>query len=303
NEGGFLGASSPATLRQFLPEDQRRLFSPAWEFHDNACNYGQPGVAYRAVEHWLGRKPDDFSFEDYVFYSGVLQAEGLQEYINNFRRRMFSSSSAIFWMYNDSWPASHGWTIVDYYLRRKLAYHPVRRAFAPVSVIPVVDADRVLIFGVNETPRIWEGQARFGLFVLAGGLPVDETVSVSLKPNAATIIGEIPISRWHELGEDSHGAFAVLLKEGRSVAQNRVFIAPFKDLKFAEPRIKIERRGNKAAFSSPTFVWAVCLDPDGESPVPDDVFDLLPGIEYEIEWPPDTPLPKVTRCASQPTRA
>lgn len=298
NEGGFLGASSPATLRQFLPEDQRRLFSPAWEFHDNACNYGQPGVVYRAVEHWLGRKPDDFSFEDYAFYSGVLQAEGLQEYIYNFRRRMYSSSSAIFWMYNDSWPASHGWTIVDYYLRRKLAYHPVRRAFAPVSVIPVAIEDKIVVFGVNETPEEWRGEVRYGLLALSGGLPVDMTSDCVLQPNTAAIIGEMPISRWHDLGADSHGAFAVLLKERRSVAQNRLFIAPFKDLKWAEPEIKIERRGDRAVFSSRSFVWAVCLDPDGESPVADDVFDLLPGIEYEIPWPPDAPLPKVRRTAS-----
>ena len=39
---------------------------------------------------------------------------------------MFSSSSAIFWMYNDSWPVTHGWTIVDYYLRRKLAWAGLR---------------------------------------------------------------------------------------------------------------------------------------------------------------------------------
>ncbi len=299
NEGGVLGATSPATLRQFLPEGQRNLFSPSWEFHDNACNYwGQGGLCYQALDLWLGKKQDDLSFDDYVFYSAVLQAEGLQEYSNNYRRRMFSSSSAIFWMYNDSWPASHGWTIVDYYLRRKLAYHPVRRAFAPVYVIPVAMEDKVVIYGVNDTPEAWTGEVRFGIFKLAGGMPVDVTKAVVLNPNAATILGEVSMAEWTAAGVDASGAFACLVKDGVSTAQNRVFITRFKDLKFAKPEIKVERRGDKAVFSSPTFVWAVCLDVDGEKPIADDIFDLLPGIEYEVAWPSDQPLPAVQRCGS-----
>lgn len=300
NEGGVLGASSPATLRQFLPEEHRKVFSPSWEFHDNACNYwGEGGgICYRYMDLWLGMSPDDLSFDDYVYYSGVLQSEGLQEYSNNFRRRMFSSSSAIFWMYNDSWPASHGWTIVDYYLRRKLAYHPVRRAFAPVHVIPVVDGDVVRVFGVNDTPDEWRGEVRFGLFKLDGGLPADETRAVILPPNASSVIGEMPLSLWEKIGRDSAGAFALLASGGKIVAQNRVFIERFKNLKFAPPEIKVERRGDTAVFSSPTFVWAVTLDWDGESTIPDDVFDLIPGIEYQIPWPEDRDLPIVQRTAS-----
>ena len=326
NEGGVLGATSMATLKQVLPEGQRRVFSPAWEFHDNACNYWQDsGVCYDAIERWLGLTVDDLTFEDYCFYSGILQAEGLREYSNNFRRRMFSSSSAIFWMYNDCWPASHGWTIVDCYLRRKLAYHPVRRAFAPVNVIPVVDGDTVRIFGVNDTPEPWTGEVRFGLFRLDGAIPLPLTPSlqgrggdgipppregggqgeggegrvVTLPPNASTVIGEIPMEQWRSLGEDSSGVFALLTQEGRTVAQNRVFVTRFKDLKWAEPKIEIERRGDMAVFTSPTFVWAVCLDPDCESPVADDVFDLLPGIPYEVPWPEDKQPPTVRRCASK----
>ena len=301
NEGGVLGATGMATLRQFIPpgiipggiDDQMRLFSPVWEFHDNACNYSyEGGVCCKTVEDWLGVKPDDLSFEDYCFASGLMQSEGLCEYINNYRRRMFSSASAIFWMYNDTWPASHGWTIVDYYLRRKLAYHPVRRAFAPVTIVPAVEGDKILIFGINENPVEWRGEARFGIFALAGGLPVDETISVTLPPNASTVIGELPLG---DLRPENAGAFALLTKDGHTIAQNRLFMARFKDLKWADGEIRVERRGDTAVFSSDAFAWAVCLDPECDSPVPDDLFDLLPGIEYAIDWPPDRPLPEVRR--------
>lgn len=300
NEGGVLGASSMATIRQFTPEDQRYLRSPAWEFHDNSTNYWlETSSLYYAFEYWFGKAADEVSFEDYVFYSGILQSEGLHEYIANFKRRMFSSSSAIFWMYNDSWPASHGWTIVDYYLRRKLSYHPARRAFAPVCIFPVVEDEKALIYGVNATPEDWKGTARFGLFSLAGGLPIDKAVEARLAANTSTILGEFSMEEWRRIGTENLGAFALLTDtNGRSISQNRLFVERFKDLRFAEPKISVERRGDKASFISPTFAWRVCLDLDGEAAVPDDVFDLLPGIPYEIDWPEDKPLPAVERCAS-----
>ena len=299
NEGGVLGATGLATLKQFLPEDQRQVFSPVWEFHDNACNYWSAGgICYQSFEDWLGQKPDDVNFEDYAFLSGLVQAEGLREYIDNYRRRMYSSASAIFWMYNDTWPASHGWTIVDYYLRRKLSYYPVKRAFAPIHIVAAVEGDKVLVFGINETPEAWSGDVRFGLFKLAGGFPVDKTLPATLPPNASTMIGEVPLAELEKLGIEHAGAFALLVKDGECVAQNRMFLSRFKDLKWAKSDISIKRRGDKVAFSSDAFVWGVCLDPECDAPVPDDLFDLLPGIEYVIDWPSERPLPEVVRRGS-----
>jgi beta-mannosidase len=119
-----------------------------------------------------------------------------------------------------------------------------------------------------------------------------------LPPNASTRIGEISVARWREVGENVSGVFAMLLSSGRPVAQNRVFAVRFKDLEFTDPKISIERFEDYAVFSSPGFVWGVCLDPNGEEPLSDDLFDLLPGVDYWIKWPADRALPVVKRCAS-----
>ncbi len=56
NEGGILGASSPSTLRQFLPPSQQKTRSFAWEHHDNAVNFWneEPGITYGMLEYWMG---------------------------------------------------------------------------------------------------------------------------------------------------------------------------------------------------------------------------------------------------------
>jgi beta-mannosidase len=303
NEGGVLGASSPATLRQFLPENERCILSPSWDHHDNplACSDAQPGDvgrAYSTVQMWLGRDPLAMDWEQYAFCSALLQAEGLYEYISNYRRRMFSSASAIFWMYNDSWPVTHGWTIVDYYLRKKLAYHPVRRAFAPVTVVVAAEDEEVVVYGVNETPDRWSGEVRYGLFLLAGGMPVDCNEKITLEPNTSTPVARFSRGEWKRVDPTKSGAFAILQQGGRVVAQHRVFVERFKDLRFVEPAISLSRKGGVLTLKSDQFAWGVCLDVDGELPLADNCFDLIPGVPYFMPWSSGLPAPTIARVGS-----
>jgi len=304
NEGGILGASSPATLRQFLPPGQQHPFSPAWDHHDNpmACTSpaaGELGRAYATLELWLGRDPQAMDLDDFAFCSALCQAEGLTEYILNYRRRMFSSAAAVFWMYNDSWPASLGWTIVDYYLRRKLCFHPVRRAFAPVTVVVTADDREVTVYGVNDTPGDVSGDLRCGLFTLHGERPLDLRRTVRLPANASTELARFDRDAWERLDTRRSGAFAALSAAGRAVAQHRLFVQRFKDLDFAEPAIRLNRRDGVLTLESPVFAWGVCLDLDGELPLADNCFDLLPGIPYAVPWPDGLPEPRVLRVGSR----
>ncbi|MBB6049877.1 glycoside hydrolase family 2 protein [Armatimonas rosea] len=312
NEGGVLGASSPATLRQFLPEGQRQLNSPTWDHHDNPyamqpMTPGQPGRAYQTLTHWTGLHAEQLDWETYAFASALLQAEGLTEYITNYRRRMFSSSAAIFWMYNDSWPTTHSWTIVDYYRRKKLAYHPVRRAFQPVSVVcaplenPELPPDGVGVFGINETDQEWHGYLMEQIDTVTDCCPCDprqDSRSVVIPPNSTVLLATLDPHRPWKPGEFAQ---AVLYdKTYQPVAQHRVFFHCFQELKLApNPTLVLSLHEGVLTLRSEVFVWGVCLDTDGERPVADNCFDLLPGVPYSLPW--DTALlgePKILRTGN-----
>jgi beta-mannosidase len=284
NEGGVMGASSPATIRQFLPPDEQFIRSFSWDHHDNEVNFwnNNPGMNYQMAEFWLGKKAEQLGFDWYILASGLLQAEGLNEYISNYRRRMFSTSSAIFWMYNDSWPATHGWTIVDYYLRKKLAYHPVRRAYLPVTTIVVLENDSLKYFGANDSPSDWHGILRYGIFNLSGGFASDQQKEVTISANNSLLLAAVPASQWKQ--RKASGAFGVLLNDGKAIAQYRLFTERFKDLAFQKPEIRITRTGDAVTLQSEVFVWGACLDVNGEKAVADNCFDLIPGIPYIIPW-------------------
>ncbi len=298
NEGGVIGMSPLATLRQFLPPDQQQLLSLSWDHHDNpfACTTketGGLGRAYDTVRIWTGLNPEEMEWQDYAKISALLQAEGLQEYIYNYRRRMFSSAAAVFWMYNDSWPVTHGWTIIDYYRRKKISFHPVRRAFAPLSVALAVEGDEVVIFGLNDLLEAWTGQLRYGVFLLKGELAEDREENVTLAPNTSTPIARIPLASWKKHGTAASGTFAVLQRDGQTVAQNRLLLERFKDLEWGESGIQVEQKQDHVEFTSNVFQWGVCLDVEGDRTPADNCFDLLPGISYSVAWPDKSETPKV----------
>ena len=195
---------------------------------------------------------------------------------------MYRSSIAIFWMCNDSWPVTHGWTIVDYYLRKKLAYHPVRRAFEQIGVVVAEEGDKINIYGINETHQLWKGKLQYGLFETSGEFPVKEFKNITIPQNTSTIIASFEKDIFIKAGIKNHGAFAVLKDQETIISQHRLFLERFKDLALSKPKISIKKNGNKVILTSPVYVWGVCLDINGESDVSDNCFDLIPGIPYII---------------------
>jgi beta-mannosidase len=161
----------------------------------------------------------------------------------------------------------------------------------------VHEGGKVRAFGVNEGPA-WEGELRGGLFALAGGYPVDMRRIVSLPANASTLIAEFDAVEWHRLGERTHGAFAILSQNGREVARDRLFLPFYKEMEWPKATVRVRREGDKAIFESDVFAWRVCLDLDGEKVLPDNFFDILPGVPTVLDWPPSLGEPKILRVGN-----
>ena len=296
NEGGFLAPTSLPTVKACLPEGQQHVGSFAWQVHDNSVDsWGEPSYTHRIMTMWLGRDIRTFKLDDLVFWGGLLQGEALREYCDNFRRRMFDTGGAAFWMFNDCWPATRSWTIIDYYLRRTPSFHPVRRAMAPVYVVVADEGETVGVFGINETGKMIRAELRYGIFRFAGGMAMDRELAVELPPNASVRLASFPKSQWKQT--DRTAAFAMLERGGRLLARNRLMLPFLKDMKWPRAKVRVRLSRGRAVFESPTFAWGVCIDLDGEKPLPDNFFDLYPGVPYSIPWRGATP-PKVLKVGN-----
>ena len=297
NEGGILGPNSLPSVRAALAGGAEKPGSFAWELHDNSLTAWDNIPAYSPdlmLEQWLGKKVDDLSIEDYVYWAGVVQGCGLAEYIKNFRRRMFDSSAAVFWMLNDIWPCSRSWTIIDALNNRTPAFWPVRRAFQRESVVVVRENDTVRIFGVNDGPEI-EAELHFGLLELKEAYPFERTIPVKLPGNASTVLAEFSATEWDTLGINKHVAFARLVQKGSEVARDALVLPFFREMEWPKASVGVEVANGLATFTSDSFAWRVCLDLDGNKPLSDNFFDVYPGIPTVLPWPESLGEPKILR--------
>lgn len=285
-EGGILGPTSLPTMQACLPPRQQHRYSFAWMVHDNAI----PAAAWvkphedTIAQLWLNKDFRSMTLEEYVYWGGLLQGEGLKEYCENFRRRMFGdSASAIFWMYNDCWPNVRSWTIVDYFLRRTPAFHFVRRAMNPIHVILAEEYGQCTVYGVNDTQEMFGGTLCYGMFSLDGQYLMKDKSQVEIPANSSIPLASFNAEKWQQ--RDSSMLFAMLSDAyGNIIARNRLCDKLFKEMKWPRAKVKVSVKNGRAIFQSESFVLDVCIDLDGETPLADNFFDLLPGMPYEIPW-------------------
>ena len=285
NEGGVIGPTSLLSMKTSLAGGSKSPDSLNWQLHDNGIEQWYPySIADHLLKAWTGKEIRSLSLEEYVYLGGMLQGEGLSEYITNFRRRKFDSAAAIFWMFNDCWPATRSWSIVDCFGNRNPSFHPVRRACMPVSVAVVYekDADEVMIFGMNDTPDDHIVELRYGVMTFDGAWRDERIQNVKIKANASIIVASFPFEKWEVMDTKRSFAYAVITQTGTLVARHRLILPMYQEIILGKPSISVHRESNRWIFRSDIFAMNVCIDLCGEQQLQDNFFDLFPGEEYAV---------------------
>jgi beta-mannosidase len=100
-----------------------------WQHHTNT--FEKHTVAAGIRKHYAD--PETLDLDGYLLYSGLTQGLMYNYSLDSMRANPRCSGS-LFWMYADCW-GEVGWTIIDYYLRRKISWYFVRRTYSPLRLI------------------------------------------------------------------------------------------------------------------------------------------------------------------------
>ncbi|MEA4889188.1 MAG: hypothetical protein VB070_06965 [Clostridiaceae bacterium] len=139
SEAGYHGCPAPSSLRRFIPAGQ--LWPPdnlVWAMHSTEDVRIEPVLNKRnclmidQVRLLAGSIPDDLA--DFALLSQISQAEAMKFFIERARALKGRRTGIIWWNMLDCWPQISD-AVVDYYFRKKLAFHYLKRAQQPVLVL------------------------------------------------------------------------------------------------------------------------------------------------------------------------
>lgn len=290
SEYGVIGPCHLDSIREYLAPDELRPDSIAWRVHTNTFEKDTVPAAIR--RHYAD--PEGLSVAEYVLYGQLFQAmiHGHALEALRFRKQdpIDDCQGALIWSYSDCWGET-GWSILDYYLRRKASYYTFRRACAPVKVIVRQRGDQLVTRLVNDTLAAISGTVEVGWWRLDGRGRETDTRPVTVPANRMLEIVAVPA-----VAHDSREwLYAAVLRgeDGVAVDQSVWTLAPHRELAVSPADIRVRTLSDGGLeISSPVYCHAVHVEDHGRDLLSDNWFDLLPGVPVRVRCVSGTPVPE-----------
>jgi beta-mannosidase len=257
SEFGIHGSPILSTLSRHIPEGD--------------LQYNSEQFLYRIKDFDTERKdrmmaahsglPRDL--DDYVIRSMLTQAEGLRFGIEHYRRNMPHCMGALFWQLHDCWPGI-SWSVIDYYLNPKAAYHYVRRAMAPVILSPEVAEGDLRVWGVNDTAAAWTGEVHLQQLDLLGTARSRRSVQAQIPPRSVALVAAWPLGEVTEVAGSDPGCYLLSGPPGGGIPENMLFLCELKDVVLRPATIAahwkpLDANAHEVTLTSDTLAYFVHL--------------------------------------------
>lgn len=174
SEYGFFGAQMESTVKRFHDGEEVVRGGEIWKHH------GEFPRKRKSIDGAINLHLTDFDALDtkgYLLYSGLMQGLLYSELAEAMRRKPYGAGDLI-WMYNDCWPET-GWTIIDYYLTRKVSFYFLKRAFLPRKLIVRRAENGAQLTVINETNEAVTTAVEIGYMDFTGKESGVKTLSVT----------------------------------------------------------------------------------------------------------------------------
>ncbi|KAL8779434.1 MAG: hypothetical protein Q9194_001442 [Teloschistes cf. exilis] len=307
SEFGMAAFPSARTIDSYLPlgkdDPERYVQSSTIDFNSKAV-----GGERRLATYLIENVPYSHTpLEYYIYCTQIMQAECLATALRLWKREWKGPGreycgGALVWQLNDCWP-TQSWSIVDYYLRPKLAYYVTKRELADITinmkrVVEEIPADentrafikrvhKVQVFGTNLSLQSRECILQVSNWnILAGdtGFDIGFDERMVLPSNQSTEIREFEIGAEERAARLVTVAWLIDSKDVGVVARSVNWPEPLKHVQFPQPRdlqVKIVgdgKDGNAIEIRSDCLVKGFALDADDDGVVfEDNCIDLVPG--------------------------
>ena len=144
------------------------------------------------------------SGEDRILKLQMIQCEWTRISLELFRRYKGFSWGIIYWMLNDCWPASGGWSFIDYYARPKPSYYAFKRAAKPLMATMAKSGDSFALYVGNDSLKTAKGSAILYVYDTATGEEkARRIIEFCVEPNCTQSVYECAYADLAEKMNDS----------------------------------------------------------------------------------------------------
>jgi beta-mannosidase len=278
SEFGFQSFPEWKTIETFtLPED-RKLESKVMLAHQKHPR----GNALIAEYLQRDYRPVD-KFEDLVYVSQLLQAEGMRTGIEAHRRNKPYCMGTLYWQLNDVWGGA-SWASRDYLGRWKALQYYVREAYKPVAVLPYVQDDILKVYGVSDLPDSVIVHLRVRAMNLDGKVfnEINQPDTLLLA-DSSKVLWEEPLKKFLEKHKPENTMIECQLIGADSIVLSHrlLFLTAPKNLKLSNPRISTtvskQPQGYEITLTCESLAKNVFLQSSADGFFSDNYFDLIPG--------------------------
>ena len=273
SEYGFQGMPNMETLQKVVPQNELNLTSEAIK------NHQKHPTGFETINEYMGRDyiiPKDF--ENYIYVSQLLQADGMKTAMEAHRRAKPYCMGTLYWQLNDCWPVT-SWSSVDYYGNWKAFQYQVKRSYENV-LISVNEEDAFYkVYVVNDNLQRYSDKIVLELISFDGKSLWNISKEIHVGENSSSVVFEIPKVDFSNFDLRQ----AVLKVQFTNATTNYFFVKP-KELKLTKPTIKITKIDALIIeISSDVLAKNVYLLSNENDHFSDNYFDLLPNEKKVIQ--------------------
>jgi beta-mannosidase len=242
-------------------------------------------TGYKTIQTYMER---DYlvpkTFENYVYVSQLLQAEGIKTAIEAHRRAMPYCMGSLYWQLNDCWPVT-SWSSVDYNGDWKALHYQVKQSFSDVLISFQEKEDSVLVYIVSDKLFDLKGNLSVNILDFDGKTIFSDTIQIIVKSNTSSIYYYFDKSKLKgEINLNNLVLSASLKNENTNINALQYYVKP-KDLLLQKPTIYFKYLNkNQIEISSDKLAKNVFLRTDSKLyQFEENYFDLLPNEKKIIQ--------------------
>lgn len=272
SEYGCMGPLNKESMLAYDGGREPELNSPMFLHHTNSFENGM--ISSGIEQNYRSMK--GISLDDYILCGQMMQSV-LYQYSFEAMRYNDRCNGALLWMYHDVW-GENGWSIVDYYIRRKASYYGVKRALAPARAIFRQESNEICLKLANDGPQPLLLQGSVGFLSYDGQRGEMKKTTFQAAPYSCEVV-----ARWKtaDLPEDGTLFF---LPDGGKAEMAYWYRAPFRELSLPQPQLIVSQHvaSDNTVLTVRSVTFAHGVHYIGDYLASDQYFDLAPGEEKTI---------------------